>query len=67
MASQVKAASSAMLAVTSSQSIPPLPPFPPTFQKNAENYPKKTIRVFTKPTNVSSSIHTNSDLYTLIL
>ncbi|MFS7996783.1 hypothetical protein Hanom_Chr12g01133881 [Helianthus anomalus] len=67
MASQGKVTSSAMPAVTSSQTIAPLPPLPPAFQKNDENAPKKTTLVFTKSTTISSSTPTNSDLYTLIL
>ncbi|MFS7981697.1 hypothetical protein Hanom_Chr10g00954021 [Helianthus anomalus] len=67
MASQRKFASSAMLAVTSSQTSAPLPHLPPAFPESAESAQKKTTPIFTKASTVSSSAPTNSDLYTLIL
>ena len=63
MASQGKAASNPMPAITSSQSGMSLPPIPPMLQKTTDNSQKKSTAVFqSKSSGISSSNTTNNDV-----
>ena len=68
MASQGKAASNVMPAVTSSQTGASLPPIPPMIQKNNDASQKKSTAVFqgSKSPGISSSNTTNNDVSVLV-
>ena len=67
MASQGKAASNPIPAITSSQSGASLPPIPPMLQKNTDNSQKKSTAVFqSKSSGISSSSTINNDVSVLV-